>query len=250
MHINFQDKVVVVTGSSRGIGAAIAEMFYRSDAKVTLLDLNGEECEKRARDMDKSGKNILAVQADVADENQVREAVGRIMNLFRRIDILVNNAGILHHLPIEEKTVADFERVMKVNLTGAFIMCKYTIPIMKKQGKGKIVNISSLGARTGRPKVGVDYAASKAGMIALTQTLAREVGPFGIYVNAIAPGPILTDLTRAVPQEIFATWNAGRAINKNGLPEDIANAAIFLASEMSDWITGITLDVNGGIFIS
>jgi len=121
---------------------------------------------------------------------------------------------------------------------------------MKRQGRGKIVNIASLGGRTGRPGVGVDYAASKAGLISLTQTLAREAGPSGIYVNAIAPGPILTELTKQVPKEVFAKWNAGRAVNKDGTPEDIANAALFLASEMADWITGVTLDVNGGIFIT
>jgi 3-oxoacyl-[acyl-carrier protein] reductase len=145
--------------------------------------------------------------------------------------------------------VAEFERIIKVNLTGAFILCKTIIPIMKKQGRGKIVNMASLAARTGRPGVAVDYAASKAGLVAMTQTLAREVGPSGIYVNAIAPGPILTELTKQVSAEVFATWNVGRAVNKDGLPEDVANAALFLASDMSDWITGVTLDVNGGILI-
>jgi 3-oxoacyl-[acyl-carrier protein] reductase len=192
----------------------------------------------------------MALQADVADETQVQEAVNQIVEIFQRIDILVNNAGILHHVPINEKTVADFEKIIKVNLTGAFIMCKAIVPVMKKQGGGKIVNISTLGARTGRPGVALDYAASKAGLIGLTQTLAKEVGPDGIYVNAIAPGPILTELTKQVPKEVFATWNVGRAVNKDGLPEDVANAVMFLASEMADWITGVTLDVNGGIFIT
>jgi 3-oxoacyl-[acyl-carrier protein] reductase len=200
--------------------------------------------------MDSSGNSVMALQADVADETQVKEAVNQIVEIFHRIDILVNNAGILHHVPIEEKTVDDFERIVKVNLTGAFIMCKAIVPVMKKQGGGKIVNISTLGARTGRPGVALDYAASKAGLIGLTQTLAKEAGPDGIYVNAIAPGPILTELTKQVPKEVFAKWNVGRAVNKDGLPEDVANAVIFLASEMADWITGVTLDVNGGIFIT
>jgi 3-oxoacyl-[acyl-carrier protein] reductase len=250
MKIDFKDKVAVITGGARGIGAATAEAFYRAGAKVALLDLNGEECESRARSMDSSGNSVMALQADVADETQVQEAVNQIVEIFQRIDILVNNAGILHHVPINEKTVADFEKIIKVNLTGAFIMCKAIVPVMKKQGGGKIVNISTLGARTGRPGVALDYAASKAGLIGLTQTLAKEVGPDGIYVNAIAPGPILTELTKQVPKEVFATWNVGRAVNKDGLPEDVANAVMFLASEMADWITGVTLDVNGGIFIT
>ena len=121
-------------------------------------------------------------------------------------------------------------------LRGTFLTCKYVVPIMKRRGKGKIVNIASLGGRTGRPGVGVNYAASKAGVIGMTQTLARELGPYGIYANAIAPGPILTDLTRQTPPETFAKWNAGRAVTKDGLPEDVADAVLFLASDRSDWI--------------
>jgi 3-oxoacyl-[acyl-carrier protein] reductase len=120
---------------------------------------------------------------------------------------------------------------------------------MKKQGSGKIVNLASLGGRTGRPGVGVNYAASKAGVVGLTQTLARELGPANIYVNAIAPGPILTELTRQVGPEVFASWNAGRVVNKDGRPEDVAEAVLFLASARSDWITGVTLDINGGLLI-
>ena len=250
MQIDFKDKVAVVTGASRGIGAAIAEAFYRHGAKVALLDINIEEGRKRALAMDASGDDVIALQADVTDETQVQKTVDQIRERFERIDILVNNAGVLHHVPIEEKTVADFENVIRVNLTGIFIMCKAIVPIMKKIGRGKIVNMASLGGRTGRPGVAVDYGASKAGIAGLTRTLAREVGPDGIYVNAIAPGPILTELTKQVPKEVFETWNVGRAVIKDGLPEDVANAALFLASEMADWITGVTLDVNGGIFIT
>ena len=249
MELDFSNKVALITGSARGIGAATAEAFYHSKAKVALLDLNGEACQERATAIDPSGSNAAAYQADVTDEEQVKNAVDQILAVFGRIDILVNNAGILHHVPIEEKTVDDFERVLKANLTGAFIMCKAIVPIMKKQGGGKIVNISTLGARTGRPGVAADYAGSKAGLIGITRSLAKELGPSGIYVNAIAPGPILTELTKQVPKELFATWNVGRVINKDGLPEDVANAVLFLSSQMSDWITGITLDVNGGLFI-
>jgi 3-oxoacyl-[acyl-carrier protein] reductase len=249
MLLDFQKQVAVITGGARGIGAAAAEALLRQGARIALLDLNGEACEKYARALDSTGNIVAAYQADVTDEAQIQAVVGRIMERFGRIDILVNIAGILHHVPIEEKTVADFERIMKVNLTGAFILCKTVVPFMKKQGRGKIVNMASLGGRTGRPGVAVDYSASKAGLIGMTQTLARELGPSGIYVNAVAPGPILTELTRQVPPEVFAKWNVGRAVSKDGLPEDVANAVLFLASGMSDWITGITLDVNGGIFI-
>ena len=144
MQIDFKDKVAVVTGASRGIGSAIAEAFYRNGAKVALLDITIEEGRKRALAMDASGDDVIALQADVTDETQVQKAVDQIRERFERIDILVNNAGVLHHVPIEEKMVADFENVIRVNLTGAFIMCKAIVPIMKKIGRGKIVNMASL----------------------------------------------------------------------------------------------------------
>ena len=243
------EQVCLVTGASRGIGEAIARCFYEAGARLVLLDVNSEGAEQVARDLDPSGDRILCQRADVTQEQEVQGAVEQAVGRFARIDVAVNVAGIIRHLPIEKMSLEDFESVVRVNLTGTFVVCKAVIPFMKKQGKGKIVNISSIAGRTGRPGVGVNYAASKAGIIGLTRTLAREAGPAGIYVNAIAPGPILTKLTRQVGPEVFATWNAGRAVSKDGLPEDVAEAALFLASAKSDWITGVTLDINGGILI-
>jgi NAD(P)-dependent dehydrogenase (short-subunit alcohol dehydrogenase family) len=120
---------------------------------------------------------------------------------------------------------------------------------MKQQTRGKIVNIASLGGRTGRPGVGVNYAASKAGVIGITMVLAKELGPSGIYVNAVAPGSILTEQTAKYPREVFETWIAGRCVPKTGMPEDVANVAVFLSSTRSDWVTGVTIDINAGILI-
>jgi len=244
-----KDKVCLITGAARGIGAAVSEVFLKNGAKICLLDLDGKAVKERAGDLDPAGSRSLAMGIDVTDEVRVQSAFDVTVERFGSLDVLVNCAGILKHLPIEELTLEDFERIIKVNLTALFITCRAAVVRMKKQGGGKIVNIASLGGRTGRPGVGVNYGASKAGVIGLTRTLAREKGCDGIYVNAIAPGPILTELTRTSPKEVFAKWNEGRAVDRDGSPEDIAQAALFLASSLSDWVTGVTLDVNGGIFI-
>ena len=241
--------VAVITGSGRGLGKAIAERFFQEGARVALWDID-LELVKQVRDgLDPSGNKAITARVDITNEGEVGRAVSETLERFGRIDVLVNNAGISRHRPIEEMTVEMFESVMKVNVTGTFICCRAITPVMKKQGGGKIVNMSSLAGRTGRPGVAVNYAAAKVAIIGLTQTLARELGPSRIYVNAIAPGPILTEQTKQYVPEPFTSWNIGRAVPKDGLPEDVADAALFLASRRSDWVTGVTLDVNGGILI-
>jgi len=243
------DKVCIITGAARGLGEAIARHFHQAGARLALWDLNAEAVEKCAASLDASKSRVIGQQVDVTSEAGVQAAVDAAVAHFGRIDVLVNCAGIIKHLPIEKMSLQDFESVVRVNLTGTFLACRAVVPVMKKQGRGKIVNMASLAGRTGRPGVGVNYAAAKAGIIALTQTLAREAGPAGVYVNCLAPGPILTELTKQVGPEVFKTWNVGRAVNKDGLPEDVAQAVMFLASDQSDWITGVTLDINGGILI-
>jgi len=247
--VELKDLVAIITGSGKGLGKAIAERFFQEGAWVVLWDIDPGLVERMKETLDPSGQKAICVQADVTDEREVERAFSEVVKKFKRIDILVNNAGISRHRPIEETTLDIWNAVIKTNLTGTFLCSKAVAPIMKKQGRGKIVNISSLGGRTGRPGVGVNYAASKAGVIGLTQNLAKELGPSGIYVNAIAPGPILTEQSRQYSPEIFSAWNVGRAIEKDGMPEDVADAAVFLASRRSDWITGATIDVNGGILI-
>lgn len=247
--MELKDHLAIITGAGKGIGKAIAQKFFKEGASVALWDIDLQGVENVAGSLDPSEKRAIAWKADITNERDVENATSKVLKKFDRIDILVNNAGISLHRPIEEMTLEIFEEVIKVNLTGTFICCRAVTPPMKKQGRGKIVNIASLGGRTGRPGVGVNYAASKAGVIGLTQTLARELGPSGIYVNAIAPGPILTDQTKQYSAEVLASWNVGRAVNRNGLPEDVADAVLFLASDRSDWVTGVTLDINGGILI-
>jgi 3-oxoacyl-[acyl-carrier protein] reductase len=246
--MELKDLVSVVTGSGKGLGKAIAEKFFQEGAAVVTWDRSGL-AKGVAQALDPSGKKTLYVKADVRDEKQVERAISEINEKFGRIDVLVNNAGISRHKPIEEMTIELWGEVIDTNLTGVFLCSKAVTPVMRKQGRGKIVNIASLGGRTGRPGVGINYAASKAGVIGITMLLAKELGPSGIYVNAVAPGSILTEQTAQYPREVFETWIAGRAIQKTGMPDDVANVTVFLASSRSDWVTGVTIDINAGILI-
>ena len=244
-----KDCVAIVTGAGKGLGKSIAEEFYKEGALLALFDIQYDLVENLAKKLDSSGERIMAIKVDVTDEMMIKDSMSKVFNKFGKIDILVNNAGISLHKPTKEMSVEDFNKVININLNGPFICSKSVISYMEKQKRGKIVNIASIGGRTGRPGVGVNYAASKAGVIGLTQTLARELGPSGIYVNSICPGPILTEQTKQYSADVFASWNVGRAVKKDGLPQDVADAAVFLSSNKSDWITGATLDVNGGILM-
>jgi 3-oxoacyl-[acyl-carrier protein] reductase len=248
--MELEGSVAIVTGAGMGIGEGIARKLFAEGARVALWDVNLAAVQRLAAELDAGGARAAAFEANVTVEAEVQAAVRQTVERFGRVDILVNNAGISRHKPLEEMSVELFEQVIAVNLTGPFICCKAVAPVMKRQNRGKIVNIASLGGRTGRPGVGANYAASKAGLIGMTKLLAKELGTHNIYVNAICPGPILTEQTRQYSKEVFATWNAGRAVPKDGLPEDVADAVVFLASKRADWITGVALDVNGGIYIN
>jgi 3-oxoacyl-[acyl-carrier protein] reductase len=243
-------QVAIVTGAARGIGQAAALALAREGADVVVADImSGHDTAAGIR---QSGRRTLYVPTDVTRRDAVAALVHKTLEEFGRIDILVNNAGTLGRVGIEDTTDEIWDRDMNTTLRGSFYCIQAVLPHMKSRGHGKIVNISSVsgkiggvashaaGAASGRS--GPAYAAAKGGLIALTKWVAKDVGRFGIHVNAIAPGGIETDMTRG-----YDYGAASFPIPRMGQPADIAEAVVFLASQAANFITGAVLDVNGGI---
>lgn len=239
-------RVAVITGAARGLGYAIAERLSQN-ANCVLLDAL-PEVESAATAL----PGAIGIVADVADEASVASAVERIADRFGRVDILVNNAGIHPRTEIggiqgiDELSVTDWDQILRVNLTGMFIVTKAVLPLMRKGGWGRIVNMSS---RTGRAYTGTSsmaYATAKAGVIALTRQVAGSEGPNGITANCIAPGSIRTPMTDDGGEAALAARIARTVVGRIGEPDDIAAAVAFLASDEAGYISGATLDINGG----
>ena len=242
-------KVALVTGagSSRGLGNAIARSLAGPGATVVLADV---DIEGAARNAALIGEAARAVSMDVTDERSVQAGVREI----GRVDILVNNAGITQRTPIWELSIADFDRLLSINLRGGFVCLKAVVAGMMTRRWGRIIWISSVAGKQGGGIIGTaHYAASKAGVIGLCQAAARELGPYGITSNAIAPGFILTGIaTKAIgadqERELDRAISDAAPARRSGQPEDIANAALFLASPEASYVTGEVMDVNGGIY--
>ena len=252
MRLGFKDfigKTALITGAGQGIGAAIAEMLAERGANVAIIDINQDAAGKTCEKINAASGNAKFFSADVAKEQDINAMTKKITDTFGSLDILVNNAGVLSTSATEELSVENWERTISINLKGAFICCKAVLPIMKKSMYGKIVNISSLSGESGGILVGVGYSASKAGLLALTKKLALEAAPFNINVNAIAPGSTNTSMIDALSEEQRKVLMEKIPLNRIGLPEDIAYATCFLASEEASYITGTTLDVNGGLLM-
>jgi len=238
-------KVVLITGAARGIGYATARRFLAEGWRVALLDIDSETLMRNHRAL-AAPETTLALECDVSDGDAVADAVSETVARFGRIDALVNNAGIAIFKPILETTLADWSRVMAVNLTGAFICTQAVAPLMREQGGGSIVNItsiSSLRASTLR----VAYGTSKAGLAHLTKQQAVELSALGIRVNAIAPGPVDTAMAKAVhTPQIRADYHDVIPLNRYGLEQELAEAIFFLCSDKASYITGQVLCVDGG----
>ena len=243
-------KFAVITGaaSARGIGRATAQAFADQGAKIAILDLDATAAAEAAASL---GEGHLGLAANVADEAQVRDAIAQVLAQFGRIDVLVNNAGITQPVKTLEITGADYDRILNVNLRGTLLMSQAVIPTMRAQRAGSIICMSSVSAQRGGGIFGgPHYSAAKAGVLGLGKAMARELGPDNIRVNSITPGLIHTDITGGLMQdERRHAIIEGIPLGRLGEASDVANAALFLASDLSSYLTGITLDVNGGMLI-
>src|SRR5215813_11757829 len=243
------DRVVVVTGGGKGIGKVYAREFARAGARVVTADIDGAAAAIVADEIAAYGGAALALTTDIADERSVEAMAAAAVDRFGTIDVLVNNASLMSVLARRswlEIPVDEWDRVMAVNLRGLFLSCRAVFPAMKAQGRGKIVNISSSRVWEGTPNR-LHYTTSKAGVIGFTRALAREVGEFGITVNAVTPGMTQSETqVQSSSANYLATRVAGRAIERVQVPADLVGAVMFLSSAASDFMTGQTINVDGG----
>jgi 3-oxoacyl-[acyl-carrier protein] reductase len=241
-------RVALVTGAAQGIGKAVALLLARNGADIVVSDINLEKAEETANEIKSIGRKALAVKGDVANWNDVERMVEVILEKFAKIDILVNNAGITRDKLVLRMTEEDWDAVLDVNLKGTFHCTKAVVRHMAKQRSGKIVNIASVVGEMGNAGQ-ANYSASKAGVIGLTKTIAREFAQRGININAIAPGYIETPMTEVLPEKAREELKKLIPMERLGKPEDVAEAVLFLVSEESNYITGHVLNVNGGIYM-
>lgn len=242
-------EVAIVTGGGSGMGSAICMAFAEEGYKVAVVDIDASAGETIRRKITSLDGIAIYVKADVSKEEEVNQMIQTTLEAFGQIDVLVNNAGIFYRGGIEETKEADWDKVIDVNLKGVFLCSKAVIKQMKKQNSGKIINIASIAGKTGGIFSGANYVVSKAGVIAFTKRLAKEMGPYGVNVNAIAPGSIDTPMVRAMPAEETESLVTMIPLGRIGQPEDVANAALFLISKKAAYITGVTLHVDGGLYM-
>ena len=246
--MELKDKVALVTGGGQGIGQVIGDNLAKSGAHVVLGDINLENAEKSAKAILANGGSASATLLNVADPENVKEVFDSIVKEFKPLDILVNNAGITKDGLFVRMKEDDWDRVLAVNLKGSFLCGQQAAKQMMKQRQGTIVNIASIVGVMGNAGQ-ANYSASKAGLIGLTKTMARELAPRNITVNAVAPGFIDTEMTRVLDEKIRDKLIEQIPLSRLGLPEDIANSVAFLVSSRSSYITGQVLNINGGMLM-
>ena len=238
-----ENQIAIITGAAKGIGAGSAKVFADAGATVVIWDVL--DASPVAEEIKNQGGSALYQKVDITQKEEIERAVKAILDLYGKIDILVNNAGIIRDKSFMKMSDQEWDQVLDINLKGAFNTCKVIVPIMREAGYGRIVNTSSINGLVGAFGQ-VNYAASKAGIIGFTKSLAKETGKYGITVNAVAPGFIKSDMTDSMPEEVVQAGIKQIPVGRIGEPEDIGHAYVYLASKEAGFVTGFTLSVNGG----
>lgn len=245
--MRLKGKVAIITGGAAGIGRGIAEAFVREGARVAIADRDAAKAHETVAQLQSGGGEAAAFDVDVSNGASVARMVAGVVSRFGRLDILVNNAGIRYVKPFLEYSEDEWRKTIDVNLTGLFLCCRAAVPEMLKNGKGKILNLSSVAGEFGRP-FRIAYCASKGGAIAFTKALAVDLSGKNICVNALAPALIDTPLNAAYANDdaLANVWGKELLVRRWGRPEDVAAAALYLASDESDFVTGTVLTIDGG----
>ena len=243
-----QDKVVIITGAANGIGAATARIFAREGAKIVAADINRQDGERLVQELREGGAEAIFVEVNVAEEASAQRLMERTLEAFGRIDVLINNAGIHRDGWLVKMSEEAWDLVIVVNLKGVFNCGKHAAKVMMDQGRGVIINTTSVVGLYGNMGQS-NYAASKFGVIGLTKTWAKELAPRGIRVNAVAPGYTMTAMMDTVPEKILSAIKEKTPLKRLGEPEDVAYAYLYLASDEASYVNGAVLSVDGGFVI-
>lgn len=247
--MDFTGKTVIVTGGAKGIGKECCLLFGKLGANVVVADIDYENAEITARLITDSGSGAKPFRVDLSRVSEIRDLAAFAAESFGGIDILVNNAGLLHSTPVEDITEEEWDRICDVNLKAVFFACQAALPYFKERGGGKILNMASLAGRNGGFANGLAYSASKAGIIGLTRGLATRLAKYAVNVNALCPGTTRTDILSSFSDEKIHELEGKIPLGRLGSVEDIANAVCFLCSSEASFITGVCLDINGGMYI-
>ena len=249
--LTLSGRVAIVTGAAQGIGNHAAKMFCENGMKTALVDLNAEKIKKAAEELNAlpGSAGAAAFACDVCDEKAIEKTVNEIAAHFGQIDVLVNGAGILSVAKIPDIQREEWDRILGVNLSGSFFMVQKALPYLKQSKHGRIINISSVAGRMGGIENSMSYAASKGGICSITRGMARHLGPFGITINAVCPGPTRTPIMDTYSEEAMNNLKTKNCLGRVGEPEDVAAGICYLASEEAGYVTGTMLDINGGYWV-